>query len=287
VIVAFDSDDQATRELTDKYARSDDRVRCVTADSKRVRGGSRGQSAREAAVQVAHGELVLALDDDVEPEQGLVSGHARRHGSAAADSIVVGYMPVSPLDGSRPAGPARLYTKAYERACSRFLADERSILTGLWGGHFSLPRIRWLEVAKEHSPVGAGYHVDREFGLHLLDAGVRGIFDPDLRAAHRYQRSRAELLQDAQSSGRGLARLYAAYPRLVPAPQEAMNEARGAVRPFVWLSRSQLGWRATTGILLAMSRALAAAHLTSADYALMKLLWRVGFARGVRDARSA
>src|SRR5262245_42854682 len=81
VIVAFDRDDPNTRELIDSYARKDDRVRRIRTASTGTPKGNRGQSAREAAVRVAQQELILVLDDDLEPEEGLVSGHARRHAS--------------------------------------------------------------------------------------------------------------------------------------------------------------------------------------------------------------
>jgi hypothetical protein len=225
---------------------------------------------------------VLALDDDVEPEPGLVSGHARRHADDTADSVVVGYMPVTPLEGSRLTAPVRLYAEGYERACSRFLADERSVITGLWAGNFSLPRKCWPKAG--HPAVALDYHDDREFGLRLLQAGIRGIFDPDLRAAHRYQRSTADLLHDAQSSGRATAMLYAAYPELIPPPQASLEAASVKGRPFVWLSSPRFGWRVTTGILLATCRLLGSVGLRSAEYSLTKLLWRIGFSRGVREA---
>lgn len=283
VIVAFDSDDPATRELTDTYARSDDRVKRIRTNSGAAPTGNRGQSAREAAARVAHGELVLALDDDLEPEQGLVSGHAQRHAAAAMDLIVVGYTPVSPEDGSPPTGPNRLYSEVYEQDCSRFLADEGVILTGLWGGHVSLLRRRWLEAG--YPAVALDYHDDREFGLRLLETGVKGVFDPRLRAIHRHQRTQMELLRDARSSGRAQARLHTAYPALVRPPQESLNAARRISRIVVWLSRPWLGWRVTTGTLLLANRAFAAARLTSAEDVSTRLLWRVGFARGVREAR--
>jgi hypothetical protein len=280
VIIAFDRDEPETRQVVDSYSRSDDRVRRIQTASAEAPTGNRGQSAREAAVRVAEGELVLALDDDLEPEPGLVSGHARRHAGAEAESAVVGYAPVA-LDDRRTGAAARLFAEAYERDCARFLADDRSILTGLWGGHLSLSRTRWMEMG--NPAVGLDYHDDREFGLRLLKAGVQGKFDRGLRAVHRYQRSRAELLRDAQSSGRAQARLHAAYPEFVQSPQRALDAARASGRPFVWLSRSAIGWHVITGFLLRTAEAFGAIGLSSADYVVTKLLWRVGFARGVRE----
>jgi hypothetical protein len=277
VIVAFDRDDSETRGLIDSYARADARVSRIQTKSTSTPTGNRGQSAREAAVRVAQGELILALDDDLEPEEGLVSGHAQRHGIADAESVVVGYSPVSP-DDPNPGATARLFAETYERDCSRFLEDDRIMLTGLWGGHLSLSRRTWLDIG--NPAVELDYHDDREFGLRLLKAGVQGIFDPRLRAVHRYQRSRAELLRDAQSSGTAQARLHAVYPDLVSPPEE-LPDTRG--RPVVWLSRSRLGWRLTTRILLVLARVFEAAGLKSPEVATTRLLRRVGFARGVRE----
>jgi hypothetical protein len=280
VIVSFDRDDAKTVEVIDSNAHSDERVKWIETKRTTSPTGNRGQSAREAAVRVAQGELILVLDDDLEPDEGLVTGHARRHAGAEVESVVIGYTPVSP-DDPRPPAPARLFADAYERDSVSFLEDERTILTGLWGGHLSVSRTRWLDTGAPL--VELDYHDDREFGLRLLQTGIRGIFDPSLRAIHRYERSREELLRDAQSSGRAQARLHAGYPKLVPPPQRRLDEARMSGRPFVWLSRSRLGWRVTTGFLLATGRVLGSIGLRSADYAVARLLWRVGFARGVRD----
>jgi len=282
VIVAFDREDPATREVTDFHARSDERVRTIYTGGDDAPSLTCGQAAREAAVRTARGEVVLSLDDDVEPEPGLVSGHARRHAEDAADSAVLGYMPVSRSERSRLSAPVRLYAEAYEESCSRFLADETKVLTGFWAGNFSLPRDCWTQAGR--ATVELDYHDDREFGLRLLQAGIHGTFDRELRAAHRYQRTSAQVLQDAQSSGRAWALLHRAYPELAPSPQAELDAASALGRPFVWLSRSRLGRRVTTGILLALSQALGAIGLSSAEYAVTKLLWRVGFARGVRVA---
>lgn len=281
VVVACDGDDPETNALTDSYAVSDDRVRRTTTRHSTLH--NRGQSARDAGVRASSSELVLALDDDVEPEPSLVSGHARRHLGTGSDSVVVGYMPVVPPSRSDRSGPAHLYAETYERACAAFRANHHSVLMGLWGGNFSLSRERWLEVARKKPAVDAGYHVDREFGLRLRDAGIQGVFDPDLRAIHRFTRTPEEMLRDAESSGRAQGRLHAAYPDLVPPPQ-APDEARASARPFIWLSRSRLGWHATTGVLLAVARVLEAIGPRTADYAVTRLLWRLGFARGLRAA---
>ena len=250
MIIAFDDDDPVTRQLIEEYVRSDGRIRQVRTDADSD-ASNRGQSARDTATRVASGEVVLALDDDVEPEKGLVSGHARRHQSTVADSIVLGYMPVAP-DGSKLNGPARLYAEAYESACATFRADDASVLNGLWGGNFSLPRERWLQASSEGPKVETGYHVDREFGFRLRKIGVRGVFDPKLRAVHHYQRSCTELLHDAQDSGRDRALLHSAYPEL--APPSSLISNRAVVRAFVRISRSRIGWSVTTRALLSAAR---------------------------------
>ena len=78
--VAFDREDPATREVTDSHASSDERVSTIYTGGDGAPGLTHGQAAREAAAGTARGEVVLSLDDDVEPEPELVTGHARRWG---------------------------------------------------------------------------------------------------------------------------------------------------------------------------------------------------------------
>lgn len=216
VIVVNDADDAATVTGLSALGNGDPRVRVLyrtaIADVQGPLVG-RGQESRDAGARAAVFDLVLALDDDVRPQSGLVSGHAACHEMSQV-GLVLGYMPVSwppPTGASRAA--ARLYSTAYERACDAFNLDPDAVLRSMWGGNFSLRRADWMR-ALELPAVAAGYHVDRDFGLRLKALGVRGIFDRRLRADHLYARTVPELAEDAFSSGAGMEYLRLAHPEV-------------------------------------------------------------------------
>ena len=181
--------------------------------------------ARDWAVGCATAEVVLALDDDVVPEPGLVTGHASRHCSSV---VVVGYMPVAhsglPLR-FRPA--ARYYSRSYELACRRFEHDRGAVLAGLWAGNLSVRRSDW----PPGDGAGSGYHGDLALGLRLAGRGLVGTFDRSLRAEHRYRRTLRALAADQEASAAARLRLHAAYPDAVAAPVALSDRRPVAGRP--------------------------------------------------------
>jgi hypothetical protein len=63
-----------------------------------------------------------------------------------------------------------------------------------------MPRAKLLEVGIQKLAVRRGQD-DREFGLRLLKAGVRGAFDPQLASVHLYDRDLAAFRRDCRVQG--------------------------------------------------------------------------------------
>src|SRR5438552_2002657 len=78
----------------------------------------------------------------------------------------------------------RLYAEAYDGRCETYERDPANILRHLWAGNISLRRDTCLRVRLGSDRFAERYHPDREFGMRLLEAGVAGVFDRDLRATH-------------------------------------------------------------------------------------------------------
>jgi GT2 family glycosyltransferase len=286
LMIVFDRPDVATEHVVHRHAERDARVRSThtprydsAAQREHAHVDDHGQIARDEGVRLATSEIVLTLDDDVEPEAGLVSGHARHH-AEGSDVVVLGYMPVVPLQPRRFASHAtvQIYAKSYERACARYRADADAVLFGLWGGNFSVARQSWL-AAVELPRTSAGYHDDRDFGMRLRAVGLAGVFDSALRGRHWYRRSAWRVGADACSAGLGRAALYAAYPELrevdeVPVP-------RPAVRPLIWAVRSGAAWAAMRLGLSGIAIAAAAARWGLVEDTAVRALLRVGTARGL------
>jgi glycosyltransferase involved in cell wall biosynthesis len=176
------------------------------------RGGG-PNSSRQAGLELACGEVVLFLDDDVLPNPGLAAAHSAHH-SRTEGLVVVGYMPVvRGANGRYATAAAELYGLEYERRVTSYDDDPGSILRNLWGGNVSLSRSDALRVGVENKAHPGRRHEDQDFGFRCAAAGLAGVFDRELRAAHHYRRSRGAFLRDAWAQGYERAVLRQNEPR--------------------------------------------------------------------------
>ncbi len=252
VIVVIDGSRDGSKELVDRLARDDPRLRSVLIEN------SGDMGARDAGARAATGEIVLFVDDDVLADPGLVSGHARRHAEAGAD-IVVGYMPVvasarrGPLDF-----PLMFYAREYEGRCAVYEQEPASVVRHLWGGNFSMRRADCLAIGMSNPGFTEHYHADRDFGLRCVEAGLRGVFDRSLSAAHLHDRTLESFVRDARSQGAARV-LTAAFHPAIESPPEPGEFAQGLPEPVAGLVRLCRRPRAHAAMSASLERLLRAA----------------------------
>ncbi len=233
VLIVDDGSTDTTWEWLQRAASDEPRLRPRRVDN----GGA--AHARQAGVEYATGDVVLFLDDDVVIGDGIVTRHAQAHASAR-DLVLVGYVPNVLPERRRPGDfAAYLYSSEYESQCARYEADPESILTSLYGGHFSLPRRACLEVGASSpkwgmSMVHNAYHEDQDFGLRLRKAGLHGRFDRTLLGEHVFTRPLAGFLRDAERQGAGRWLVHHLHQEVLgPLPADAFTH--GLPLPARWL----------------------------------------------------
>ncbi len=267
----------------ERLAGSDPRVRVRPTPADGGDGEWRLQRARDAGVEAARTEVVLALDDDVVVEPGVISGHARAH-AAGPGQVVVGYMPVvSREPWPRSSATIEYYSEAYEGHCEKWEADPDSILKNLWGGHVSVRRADWLRAIERPRTVTWG-HDDREQGLLFLREGLRGNFHRGLRGDHFYRRSLRAFVERAEKSPPGLMKLYEANPDLLePLPPPARGRRDRISGPVLWLARAPLGWAIVRWTLFALIAFAGALRLERLGILAAHYLWFLARARALRE----
>jgi len=265
----------------------DARVRVVRVPAASTHdSGERGERAREWAVSHATSEVVLALDDDVVAQPGLVSRHASRHRRSGL--VVVGYMPVthSHLALSWRLA-ARHYSQRYEDACARFESRPGLILESLWGGNLSVRRTDWLAAGGAGVTPG-GYHGDLALGLRFSRAGLVATFDRSLRADHRYRRTLEGLAADYEASATARARLHTAFPGEVPGPgpQPRHRGGRLVLALATLVASTRGGWRVLRRSLVIGAYAAEIVRGRLVADLLVRLLCRTAFERSLRGTRT-
>ena len=229
LVVVVDACHDGSFELLETMARSESRLRPLMTE--RNLGQPR---ARLLGVQAARGDVVLSLDDDVVAETGLVGGH-RRHHARHPHALVLGYMPTE-IPARRSVGQFATYeyARAYEDHCAIYERDPQYVLSHLWGGNFSVRRSDFL-AGVEGCEFPLSYHEDRDLGLRFSRLGLEPVFDRNLRASHRHERSFDTYLRDARSAGAGARLLVTLHPDLVRPfdPDEAIPKYSPPARVVV------------------------------------------------------
>lgn len=235
---------------------------------------ARQLAALQAGVEIARGDVVLLLDDDVMPEPGLVTGHALRHRDGARQ-VVVGYMPVAAEMMDRAA--SRLYAAEYEATCERIEAGDTGVLDALWGGNVSLRRADALAIGLASAEFQLHYHADRELGYRLSAAGLAGTFDRALRARHLHRRDRDAWLNDARRAGAGLVELHATYPDVLGAFEvtSITGDLGGLLARTIGAVASSRHATAVCRGLWAGSVAARRCHLRRAETVLLRVARRI------------
>ena len=264
IVVVVDGCRDGTIEALEERAETDTRLRPTFVDN-----GGEGL-ARQRAAQGATGDVLLVLDDDVEPAPGLASGHLRHH-LETPGLVVLGYMPTEVPEPRHPGCFATaLYAREYEAVTRQWDSDPTLIFSSFWAGNFSIRREDALLVgfaAPERFP----YHEDQVFGFRCREAGLSARFDRSLLARHEHSRTFDAFVSDAQRQGEGAWMIHQRYgggpfPFVDERPFPAM------VQRLIRIGASNRSRRMVQGILRMVVRASGRAHLFAVEtYSAMVL----------------
>ena len=237
--------------------------------------------ARAEGVAHATGEVVLLIDDDVLPAPGLVSGHARHHRDSTG-IVVSGYYPVAL--GTRPPATTRLAARWYEDELNAVDTDPTLGFNQLWGGQFSIRRsdlARTLLSVPEFE--GPWRHADRDFGLRCQEAGLRHVFDRELRSEHCFARTLSQFRTDAHRSGYGAVLVNRLHADLLgPVPQALLQSRRRVLAPFLRMTDLRAVHWTTAAALTVLVRFGDATRIQPLADVAVRLLVLIERRRGAR-----
>lgn len=156
-------------------------------------------AARNHGIQVARGELILFIDDDVVPVPTLIEAHVASHRRAEHDIVVMGPMHTPSEFNMKPwvRWEQAMLDKQYELwATSEWKSDARRFYTGN------------ASVARQHLLDANGFDTnfrrseDAELAYRLAEQGIEFVFNPEAVGYHYAERSFASWLQTPYMYGR-------------------------------------------------------------------------------------
>jgi glycosyltransferase involved in cell wall biosynthesis len=166
-------------------------------------------AARNSGAAHSTGDILLFLDDDVEPRTGVLRAHAAFH-AEVADGIGLGYL--------QPAVTARGFFGAVLRGWWESMFEElrrpghRYLYSDLLTGHFSLERRAFERLGGFDAALPS--HEDYELGYRAIAAGMNMRFVPDAIAVHHEASDLSKTFRRQFDDGVADVRLLERYPAL-------------------------------------------------------------------------
>lgn len=196
---------------------------CTDATVRRLRAGawpfpfhlfeqppSGAAAARNCGAALASGAILLFLDDDVEPEPGLLRAHVALHESGS-NAIGVGYLP--------PVVEQRGFFGVSLRGWWESMYDgprrpyHRYTYKDLLSGHFSISAACFKSLGGFDPTLRC--HEDYELGYRAIQTGLRLRFVPEAVARHHDTTDLRKALRRKFEEGRADVQLAARHPDLV------------------------------------------------------------------------
>lgn len=159
--------------------------------------------ARNAGVAAAAGEIILFIDDDVEPVPELIAEHLRMH-AAEPDIVVIGPLASLPHYDQPWVAWEQAKVEAQYRAMER--GDWAPGFRQFWTGNASLARRHILD-AGGFDPTYLRAE-DVELGVRLAERGLGFRFNPAARGLHFAERSLEAWERVHESYGRAEVEIF-------------------------------------------------------------------------------
>lgn len=233
VIVSVDGSTDGTAEAVRGYA-------APYASSVLVQPRRGRARARNAGIRAAVGDVIVLLDDDMEPAPAFLESHGRAH-EKPGTWVVIGAAPIVVSSDSPPF--TRYMAAGFEARLERLgRPGFRLGFRDAYTGNLSCRRDVLLAVGGFEEGFQVYGHEDYELALRLQAAGVELIYSADALAHQHYEKTFAEFAADGIARGRTAVLFAGKHPGIVD--RLKLSE----------YDRGSRKWRAVRGLLLRLSR---------------------------------
>jgi GT2 family glycosyltransferase len=203
VLVVIDGSEDGTREMVDSFA--------APFALRGLWQSNRGRAAAcNTGIRAARGELIVLLDDDMEPTPGFLAAHMRAH-QVSNDRGVVGAVPVEINAASSPI--QRFIGSKFNQHLIKLEQHGRIVaLRDFYSGNFSISRDVLDQVGGFDEIFTAYGNEDLELSLRLTAVGIKLMYDPLALAYQRYTKDFLAVARDNMDKGRTSILLATKHP---------------------------------------------------------------------------
>jgi glycosyltransferase involved in cell wall biosynthesis len=259
------------------------RLRVIEQDNRGL-AASRNRGGEEAGAPV-----VVFLDDDIVPEPAFLAEHADAHRDGGTDHVALGTCPPARSEGDLITLALRNWWEDYYRR--RGEPDHPWTYVDFGDGNVSIPRELLLRTGgwDEDFTRGGARRQDWEYGIRLLQAGVRFSHRAEARGLHHFDARLPTALRNRRAEGHSDVLLGRKHPhvrghlnlaRFVRTPRERWLSRRFFAFTYDHPAASERVVRST----LPLARGLERAQLRDRWWSLVNKLLSHAYLLGVRDA---
>ena len=256
VIVVVDGSQDGTLEMVQQSLQQDTAQDPLPYTCQAIWQTNRGRAAAcNTGIRAASGDLLVLLDDDMEPAPHFLAGHLHAHPQPVSEkwdtsqnrSILengLGVLGAVPIRSTLTAPPIVQYIGAKFNAHLGKLAQPGCEIgfRDFYSGNFSILRSIICEVGLFDEKFTIYGNEDGELALRLMAAGVRLVYSPDALATQHYEKTFANLANDYLAIGKTAVLCAQKHP-------ETFRALRlGAYSEESWK------WRSVRASLLGLSR---------------------------------
>ncbi len=238
--------------------------------------------ARQAGADLARGDLLVFLDDDMRVDDTFLRAHVAAHKGSEGERVVLGHLRADAALESMPIFE-RFYAVMLDRMKDRAAGGTQPRGEDIYTGNLSVARALFERVGG--FDLNFGLIEDAELGVRLAKAGAAFVFSAEAYAVHASDHTSedrwlARSAKDGQYWTR-LARKHADTPSANP--WRFMSQVNPISRPLLWLS--VVAPEASTPLAKTVMKAVHAADaqgLNRAAIAGTTLAYGIQYFQGVR-----
>jgi GT2 family glycosyltransferase len=207
VIVVIDGSEDGTRELVESASPAYALRSIWQTNQGRARACNTG-------IRRAQGEIVVLLDDDMEPAPGFLEAHCQAHRFEPSRGVI-GAAPIE----ANPDSPSivRYMARKFNTHLQRLSQPDNPLeVRDFYSGNFSTSKEILFEVGLFNERYTVYGNEDLDLFVRLRQAGVQVIYYPQALAYQHYEKDFPTLAHDEISKGRTAVMFAHQHPEAYP-----------------------------------------------------------------------